>query len=36
MHELAPEDKDVIARFIKALRVFTRFKMSMEKPPELF
>jgi len=36
MKELAPEDKDVIAEFIKALHSCTRFDMPIEKAPELY
>jgi phytoene dehydrogenase-like protein len=35
MLELAPEDKELIAGFAKALRAFTRLKMPMDKAPEL-
>jgi len=35
MIELAPEDTKAIAEFVKALHTFTRFQMSLEKPPEL-
>ncbi len=36
MKELAPEDKDVIAEFIKAARTCTHFDMPIEKAPELY
>ncbi|HUU64118.1 MAG TPA: NAD(P)/FAD-dependent oxidoreductase [Dehalococcoidia bacterium] len=36
MKELAPEDQDVIAVFIKAIHSFTRFDMPIEKAPELY
>jgi len=35
MNELAPEDADLIADFAKALRAFTRFRMPVDKAPEL-
>ncbi len=35
MHELAPEDKDVIAEFIQVLWAFTQFKTPVDQPPEL-
>jgi phytoene dehydrogenase-like protein len=35
MHELAPEDKDVVAEFIQMLRAFTQFKTPVDQPPEL-
>lgn len=36
MKELAPEDKDVIEEFIKAMRTCTRYDMPIEKAPELY
>ena len=36
MKELAPEDKDVIEEFTKALHSCTHFDMPMEKAPELY
>ena len=36
MKELAPEDKDVIEEFIKAIHSFTHFDMPVEKAPELY
>jgi len=36
MKELAPEDKDVIEEFIKALHRTTHFDMPVEKAPELY
>jgi len=36
MKELAPEDKDVIEEFTKALRTCTRFDLPIEKAPELY
>ena len=36
MKALAPEDKDLIETFTKALHRFTRFDMPVEKAPELF
>ncbi len=36
MNELAPEDKDTIADFIKAVRTCARIDMPVEKAPELY
>jgi phytoene dehydrogenase-like protein len=36
MYELAPEDKDLITAFIKALRAYARLRMPMDKAPELY
>lgn len=36
MYELAPQDKDVIKKFIKGIRTFTHFDFPIEKAPELY